>query len=125
MRALAVLLALVLAFGAAVMIVVGLEIADLRLAAIESREEVIPADNEYYDGSETIALVVDRPRLSRAASSAQSASCSGSPSRSPAAAAACSRSCAMVAAVLLVASWPSHRLGAAGAAVPTRPSAAV
>jgi hypothetical protein len=54
MRALAVLLALVLAFGAAVMIVAASEIADTpTLEEIESGEEPVPADNEYYDGSET------------------------------------------------------------------------
>lgn len=54
MRALAVVLSLVLAFGAAVMIVASGEISDTpTLEEIESGEEPIPADNEYYDGSAT------------------------------------------------------------------------
>jgi hypothetical protein len=49
-----VLLALVLGFGAAVMIVAAGEISDTpTLAEIESGEEPVPADGEYYDGSET------------------------------------------------------------------------
>ncbi|MEO8092057.1 MAG: hypothetical protein ABI726_05040 [bacterium] len=54
MRALAVLLSLVLAFGAAVMIVAAGEISDTpTLEEIESGEKPVPADNTYYDGSAT------------------------------------------------------------------------
>jgi hypothetical protein len=52
MRALGVLLALVLAFGAAVMIVASAEIADTpTLEEIEAGET--PNDGQYYEGSET------------------------------------------------------------------------
>jgi hypothetical protein len=54
MRALAVLLALVLAFGAAVMIVASGEIADTPTEEqVLSGEEPLPADGKVYDGSES------------------------------------------------------------------------
>jgi hypothetical protein len=52
MRALAVLLALILAFGAAVMIVASSEIADTPTAEeVTSGEEPLPDDGKVYDGS--------------------------------------------------------------------------
>jgi hypothetical protein len=54
MRALAVLMALVLAFGAAVMIVASSEIADTPTEEqVVSGEEPLPADGKVYDGSES------------------------------------------------------------------------
>ena len=54
MRALAVLLALVLAFGAAVMIVAAGEISDTPTEEeVTSGEEPLPADGEVFDGGET------------------------------------------------------------------------
>jgi hypothetical protein len=56
-RALAVVLALILAFGAAVMIVVGLDVNDL--ASCENPEEVIASGElECFEGSEGIKPVV-------------------------------------------------------------------
>jgi hypothetical protein len=57
MRALAVLLALILAFGAAVMIAVGIDISDL--ASCDNPEEVIASgETECFEGSEGIKPVV-------------------------------------------------------------------
>ena len=54
MRALGVVLALILAFGAAVMIAAAAEISDTpTLDEIKSGEVDPPEDGEYYDGSET------------------------------------------------------------------------
>lgn len=57
MRALAAILALVLAFGAAVMIVVGVDVSDL--ASCDNPEEVIASGElECFEGSEGIKPVV-------------------------------------------------------------------
>jgi hypothetical protein len=57
MRALGVILALVIGFGAAVMFAVGLDISDL--ASCENPEEVIESgESECFDGSEDIKPVV-------------------------------------------------------------------
>jgi hypothetical protein len=53
-RALAVLLALVLAFGAAVMIIASGEIADTpTFAEVSSGEKPLPDDGKVYDGTES------------------------------------------------------------------------
>jgi hypothetical protein len=53
MRLLAVLLALVLAFGAAVMIIAATEVNDTPTAdEVTSGEEQLPSDGEVFDGSE-------------------------------------------------------------------------
>jgi hypothetical protein len=59
LRAGAVLLALVLAFGAAVMIVAAGDIHDTpTLEEIKSGERAVPADREYFDGSESKRNIV-------------------------------------------------------------------
>ena len=59
MRALAVLLALVLGFGAAVMIVAGAEISDSpTVAECLDDPTVIPSDGECFDGSDTNQTIV-------------------------------------------------------------------
>jgi hypothetical protein len=59
LRAGAVVLALVLAFGAAVMIVAAGDIHDTpTLQEIQSGEREVPADREYFDGSESKRNIV-------------------------------------------------------------------
>jgi hypothetical protein len=59
MRALAVVLALVLAFGAAVMIIAGADISDTPIAAdCIANPEVIPDDGECFDGSDSNQTIV-------------------------------------------------------------------